>query len=101
MEPIELMKEAMKTFEERDQMYGKTYLEYGLFMKQLFPVGIELKSVDDFCRMGVLNMVISKILRYANNWDEPHKDSIHDLGVYAFILESIDDNIRSRNDRTS
>ena len=101
MEPTDLMGEAIKTFEERHKLYGKTYDQYGYVMEMIFPHGIELKSIDDFRRMGVLNMIVSKILRYANNWDKPHKDSIHDLGVYAFILESIDDNIRSRNNGTS
>ena len=33
--------------------------------------------------------------QYGDMWEKPHKDSIHDLGVYAFMLEGIDDNIRS------
>ena len=64
-------------------------------MKVLFPNGIELKTIDDFNRMGLLNMIVSKLIRYSNQWETKHKDSMHDLGVYCFMLESYDDSIRS------
>tara|TARA_R110000787_G_scaffold102227_1_gene208206 strand:+ start:916 stop:1110 length:195 start_codon:yes stop_codon:yes gene_type:complete len=64
-------------------------------MTSLFPEGINLNTVDAINRFGLLSMIISKLTRYCNQWDEPHKDSIHDLGVYAFMLEGVDDSIRS------
>tara|TARA_R110000796_G_scaffold23332_7_gene66925 strand:- start:975 stop:1169 length:195 start_codon:yes stop_codon:yes gene_type:complete len=64
-------------------------------MTSLFPEGINLNTVDAINRFGLLSMIISKLTRYCNQWDEPHKDSIHDLGVYSFMLEGVDDSIRS------
>ena len=99
---IKNMEQAHKTFKERGSQYvasytqyGASYNQYGEIMKVLFPNGIKLETNDDFNRMGLLNMIVSKLIRYGNMWDKPHKDSIHDLGVYAFMLEGIDDSIRS------
>ena len=92
---IKNMEQAHKTFKERGSQYGASYTQYGEIMKVLFPNGIKLETNDDFNRMGLLNMIVSKLIRYGNMWDKPHKDSIHDLGVYAFMLEGIDDSIRS------
>ena len=36
-------------------------------------------------------MIVTKLIRYCNQWSDKHQDSIHDLGVYSFILEDIDD----------
>jgi hypothetical protein len=93
-EPLKNLEEAAKTFRERGASYGPSYIQYGEVMDVLFPDGVELKTKDDFNRMGLLNMVVSKLIRYSNQWKEPHKDSIHDLGVYAFMLEAVDDSIR-------
>ena len=62
-------------------------------MKALFPNGIELKTVEDYNRFGVINMIVAKLTRYSQNWPKTHQDSLHDLGVYAFILESLDDSL--------
>lgn len=93
--PASNIRQALKTFEQRGKAYGNSYNQYGEVMKVLFPNGIELKTIDDFNRMGLLNMIVSKLIRYSNQWETKHKDSMHDLGVYSFMLESYDDSIRS------
>ena len=92
---IKNLKQAVKTFEERGKSYGDSYNQYGEIMKVLFPNGVKLETKEDFNRMGLLNMMVSKLVRYTNQWDKPHKDSVHDLGVYSFMLESYDDCFRS------
>lgn len=87
--------QALKTFNQRGAVYGLSYIQYGEVMTSLFPEGINLNTVDAINRFGLLSMIISKLTRYCNQWDEPHKDSIHDLGVYSFMLEGVDDSIRS------
>ena len=87
--------QALKTFNQRGAVYGLSYVQYGEVMNSLFPEGINLNTVDAINRFGLLSMIISKLTRYCNQWDEPHKDSIHDLGVYSFMLEGVDDSIRS------
>ena len=61
---------ALKTVKERKALYGHSYLVN---------------------RYGALSLIVTKLVRYCNKWDKPHQDSIHDLGVYAFILETVDD----------
>ena len=61
-------------------------------MCALFPNGIVLKTPEDHNRFGVLTMIASKLNRYCNNFESGgHADSIHDLGVYAFMLEELDE----------
>jgi len=85
------MQNALNTAKERGEQYGHSYLTHGEVVKVLFPEGIRLKTKKDFNRYGALNLIVTKLIRYCNSWDKPHQDSIHDLGVYAFILETIDD----------
>tara|TARA_R100000742_G_C4259604_1_gene77409 strand:+ start:427 stop:732 length:306 start_codon:yes stop_codon:yes gene_type:complete len=92
---IKNLKQALKTFEERGKSYGDSYNQVGKVMAVLFPNGVELKTEADFNRMGLLNMIVSKLTRYANQWEKTHKDSAHDMGVYSFILEAFDDCFRS------
>jgi len=91
--PTDCIAEALETFRERNQSYGDNYLQHGKIMTVLFPNGIELKTVEDWNRFGIINMIIAKMTRYAQNWPDVNKvtiDSLHDLGVYSFMLESID-----------
>ena len=83
------MQQAIKTFQERNKTYGDNYLQHGEVMQALFPKGVHLNSVHEHNRFGIINMIVAKLTRYCQG-EKPHQDSIHDLGVYAFILESVD-----------
>ena len=88
--------EAHETFNKRSN-YGYTYNQFGDVMKALFPDGLDSKQMwdeDNIKRFGNLTMIVHKLMRYCNQWDDKHKDSIHDLGVYAFIQEGIDDSTK-------
>ena len=89
--PTDNIKMALKTFEERTKVYGDNYLTHGYVMKSLFPNGVDLKTEKEYNRFGVINMMVAKLTRYCQGWPNSQKDSIHDLGVYSFILESLDD----------
>ena len=90
MKANECMRAALNTFEERARVYGDSYTRHGEVMKALFPNGIKIETVDDFNRFGILNMQISKIIRYTQSWQDRHIDSSHDLGVYSFMQEELD-----------
>ena len=92
------MEKALATFKERNVQYGDSYTRHGEVMHKLFPTPLVLKGdgVDAFNRLGVLNMIVSKLVRYCQNFNSPHIDSIHDLGVYAFILEELDTNLKEK-----
>jgi len=91
MNALELMKEAARTYEERSKIYKSSYIKNGKVLEALFPDGFpQVKTEDDHNRMVLFCMLITKLVRYANNYSEPHIDSIHDLGVYCFMQEELD-----------
>jgi hypothetical protein len=90
------LSKARETFRERS-VYGHTYDQYGHVLKALFPKGLPtsvLTDVEEMNRFGNLTHIVYKLMRYCNQWDAKHIDSIHDLGVYAFIQEGIDDSTK-------
>ena len=89
--PLDCMDEAFKTFKQRNKEYGDNYLNHGKVMQALFPNGVKLETVEDYNRFGILNMMVAKFTRYCQGWPKAHADSIHDLGVYSFMMESVHD----------
>lgn len=101
MKISEIFENAIDTFNERNMTYGSSYKRHGEVMKSLFPHGLSLNTVDDFNRFGIFNMQVSKLMRYANSWNNNHIDSTHDLGVYSFMLEEIDRKIIEKLNKQS
>jgi len=87
-----ILKKALKTYNERSKDYGKPYKQHGKIMSLFFPNGLILKTEDDFKRFGMINIIIAKMHRYIKNFNEgkTHIDSLHDMGIYAFLLEEVD-----------
>jgi hypothetical protein len=99
--PIDCLEEALFTFKERNKQYGDNYLTHGKVMTALFPDGIKLETVEDWNRFGIVNMIVAKLTRYAQAWPRVNKstlDSVHDLGVYSFMLEALDSNKLGESD---
>jgi hypothetical protein len=93
----EFLREDAKIFEERNAVYGNNYLNVGGAMAAFFPDGVTLKTADDHNRFHIFMLGVVKLSRYCVNWDKGgHADSIHDNTVYSAMLESIDEEIRSR-----
>lgn len=88
---IKNLEEALETYKERNKIYGDNYKQFGYIMTALFPSGIPGDSPLAWNRLGVIVQIVSKLSRYAQNIGEPHKDSIHDIIVYAAMLEELDD----------
>lgn len=90
--PSDILRQAAATFEQRNALYGDSYKSYGNVMVALFPNGLKVNTADDWNRLGVLNMIVSKLTRYAANMEAGgHKDSAHDTIVYAAMLEELTD----------
>lgn len=84
------LRKAAKTFEQRNAVYGDSYKSFGKVMMALFPNGLELDTVDEWNRAGVLFMMVSKLMRYAVQFEHGgHQDSAHDLCVYSAMLEEM------------
>lgn len=86
----QLIRQAEHTYKERRAIYGASEQKFAAVMAALFPDGVQLQSHQDWVRFGLLTQVISKLCRYANDPANGHVDSIHDMGVYSFMLEAED-----------
>jgi hypothetical protein len=83
--------EKADLYRERNALYGDTYHRHGAVMMALYPEGLTLRTVGDFNRFGVLNMIVSKITRYSANWERGgHADSLDDISVYSMMLKELD-----------
>ena len=90
----DLLSEAQLTFEKRNEQYGAAYLRHGKIMKELYPQGLHLESLDDFTRFGLINMIVSKVCRYVTDPKKGHADSSYDMGIYAMMLTSVDSEVK-------
>lgn len=87
------LEEAAKTFQERNEKYDSAYKKHGHVMDALFPDGITIQGSADQNRMGVFVMIVGKLVRYANNFEDGgHHDSLHDLAIYSNMLKDLDAN---------
>lgn len=86
--PETIMKEMAETFAERHKIYGDNYKQIGDVMTKLFPLGITLSSPNEHNSFSLFSMMVVKLTRLANS-NLKHKDSVHDIGVYAAMLESL------------
>ena len=89
-DPLDCMKAAQRTFEERRAVYGENYLRFGRVMQAMFPDGLTVGTEEDWNRLGLFVQQVSKLTRYSNDFRNGHVDSVHDCGVYSFMLESLD-----------
>ena len=85
---------AEETFRERNAIYKDNWVVCGEVMKALFPVGVSLVTQKQQEIFSILTQIVGKLTRFAASGCT-HQDSIHDLMVYAAIVESVlDENTR-------
>jgi hypothetical protein len=82
------LRKMADTFEERNALYGDSGVKVGKVMAVLFPNGYACRSDGDHRMMDHFNRVIAKLVRFVNS-GLTHKDSIHDLAVYAAMCEVV------------
>ena len=86
-----LLLKASKTYGEKSKEYGDNYLRIGHVLAAMFPQGVKTQSAEDWNRLHLLIMILVKVTRYSENWSRGgHQDSLHDLQVYAAMLEATD-----------
>jgi len=85
---VSVLEGMIKTATERGKLYGDSYLKFGAVADALWPDGFTAATPNDLVRMGVIVQVIGKLIRYTSV-PGGHKDSAHDLAVYAALLESV------------
>lgn len=84
----DVLVEMADTYRERNKVYGDNYKTVGAVMAALFPEGVELKTAADYNRWHLFELLVVKLTRFANS-GLTHQDSIHDLAVYAAMVEAI------------
>lgn len=85
-----MLRGAAATFEQRNSVYGDAYTRTGALLLALFPEGgiPAVKNERDAAQLAALLMCVMKLQRYALNFGRGgHRDSAHDLIVYAAMLE--------------
>ena len=91
MRPQDSLRQSADVFEERGRVYGEAYKRFGPVFAALFPNGISVSSPDAANRLGVLVQIISKLVRYAENFERGGQDdSLLDLSTYAAMLRELD-----------
>lgn len=86
----DLLDAAAATFRERNAIYGNNYQRMGALLLALFPEGgvPAVRSEADANRLNLLIDCLGKLQRYAHGFSRGgHRDSAHDLIVYAAMLE--------------
>jgi hypothetical protein len=89
----DILAEMADTYRERNKVYGDNYKRVGDVMMALFPKGVKLETAEQFNTWHLFELMVVKITRFANS-ELQHEDSIHDLAVYAAMVESL---IRKEN----
>lgn len=89
----DILAEMADTYRERNKVYGDNYKSVGAVMMALFPNGVKLETADQFNVWHLFELLVVKMTRFANS-QLTHEDSIHDLAVYAAMVESL---IRKEN----
>jgi hypothetical protein len=87
---ISNMERALETYRKRNKVYGNNYKRFGSIMHSLYPNGVKLNTEHQWNRFGIILQLISKLSRYVTDPENGHLDSIHDAGVYCFMLEELD-----------
>lgn len=82
-----ILNAGAKTYEERNKVYGNSFDMVAALMVVLFPDGVVLHTAEEFRIWHNFELVVVKLARFANS-GLVHQDSIHDLMVYAAIVES-------------
>lgn len=84
----DILLEMAETYKERKKVYGENYKKVGDVMIALFPDGVTIGTKEQFVVWHLFELVVVKLTRFANS-GLSHEDSIHDLAVYAAMVESM------------
>lgn len=86
--PSDILAAGVKTFKERRAVYGDNYKRVGAVMAALFEDGLGAITPEEHMKVEIMYCLVIKLTRFANS-DMHHKDSIHDLVVFAAMMESL------------
>jgi len=82
----DILEEMAATFRERNKVYGDSWEVTGNVMKALYPDGLPDPKMIHLPQWHMFEWMITKLARYAMS-GLTHKDSAHDIAVYAAMSE--------------
>ena len=87
----EILRSGAETYEDRQKVYGANYKHFGTMMAGFFPNGLSIDADDEesFNRLGLVLNCITKLARYCHDIKTGHRDSAHDLMVFAAMLKEV------------
>lgn len=84
----DILQQAAATFMQRNAQYKDNAVNVGNVMKALFPNGVAIRSADDHHLYHLFELIVIKLTRFTNS-GLTHQDSIHDLAIYAAMVETL------------
>lgn len=81
----EILRGMARTYEERNKVYGDNFMLVPGVITALFPEGVPSELITTN-RWHLFRQVLSKLTRFAAS-NLTHRDSIHDMAVYAAMIE--------------
>lgn len=92
-----ILSQSHDVYKDRSAVYKDNFRSVGRVMVALFPEGRPpLVTAEDYDRWHIFELLIVKLTRYANNYDQPHEDSLLDQLPYLGILGALDQELRER-----
>ncbi len=85
--PADLLAKMAETYRERNAVYGDNWRTVGQVMLSLYPDGVHLDTAKAFNEWHLFELIVVKLTRFANS-GRTHADSIHDIAVYAAMIEA-------------
>lgn len=84
----DILANAADTFRLRNAVYKNNYENVAAVMQGLFPDGVHLTKPEHFKCFHLLELMVVKLTRFCNS-GMTHPDSIHDIAVYAAMIEAL------------
>ena len=76
---------------KKEREYGEAYLLKGKVMLALFDGPVTLETESDYARYSIVDFMVSKMIRYASNFETGHADSLDDIAIYSQMLQRLDE----------
>lgn len=87
----QLIKKA-ELFSKQNKIYGDNFIRFGPVLSLILAnQKLDAMNSADMARLGILVHIVTKITRYAENFNRGgHSDSLDDIAVYAMMLKQLD-----------
>ena len=84
----DILESGAATHRAKNAEYKDANVLVGKIMELLFPNGVKLRTAAEFEKWHLFELLIVKLTRFVTSELE-HQDSIHDLMIYAAMIESL------------